>query len=151
MPVYIAAGVGLTICIRVYEEKSARSFISTLLCSACCRTLSKSIGYMTECSWYCIRTWCRDATSTIFLLPRSLRMRLRPCWPPGRGSVGGTHSCCTSDEVLLDRTADPTYSYSSGSGTIGSCAAICPGWATMESTVAGLTADMYHAYSFFLV
>ena len=62
MPLYIAAGVGLTTCMRVCAEKACqplshphpRPSLSASLGRECMslRTLSRSMGYMTECSYY---------------------------------------------------------------------------------------------------
>ena len=89
-PLYIAAGVGLTTCIRVYATWSAIApFLSRAV--SFLLTLSRSMGYMTECS--CVNT----SASAVFLphhaiLPRCLRMRRQPCSPPARSWVVATHS-----------------------------------------------------------
>lgn len=50
MPLYMALGEGLTICILVCLQVSASPTDSLALCQQL-RTLSKSTGYITECSY----------------------------------------------------------------------------------------------------
>lgn len=55
------------------------------------RTLSKSMGYMTECSCLSISLVSLHLLILYVCSRQCQQRRQRPCWPPVRSSVGGTH------------------------------------------------------------
>lgn len=93
MPLYIAAGVGLTTCIRVCHRPVSRSSHLSLHRHPD-HTLSKSIGYITECSYshyqrHPLPTACPHIS---FYSQRSPRKPRRPCSRRARSSAVGIHS-----------------------------------------------------------
>ena len=91
MPVYMAAGVGLTTCIRVYDAcQQSRTFLVSATSNA---YLSRSMGYMTECSCANISLLSLHLLKACVVLRRCQQRHLRPYWPPARSLVGVLHSC----------------------------------------------------------
>ena len=144
IPLYIAAGVGLTTCIRVYDAWSAL-LPWPLSTHPLVLTLSRSMGYMTECS-------CSAVSPPYPRMPRSiLSLRQAYCNPckcacnhircqrevRWKGLISGKHI-----RIIIPVPIGQyrSYSYSSCStwGTTRSCAAmpLPAGWAKIESTVA---------------
>lgn len=92
MPVYIAAGDGLTTCIRVCSSHQPPAFPDSRLRVGVEHTFSRSIGYITECSWSPV------SSTALYLLrrPHSQQCQQRrrpPCWQPAKSSAVETHSC----------------------------------------------------------
>lgn len=125
MPVYIAAGVGFTTCIRVCESHSYQSSSSQGDIVRKHLTLRRSIGYITECS-------CGEVSFSLHInvqptlhIPQCLQRRRPPCWRQGRSWEVETHSCPPS--VRAPNSSRPqsaslsfhaTHSYSSASSTM---------------------------------
>lgn len=91
MPLYMALGEGFTICILVYLQlahrpKAARKHEELL------HTLSRSTGYMTECSYHQVSRGEYMATSLGNARQRP-RMRPQACWPSARSWGEALHSC----------------------------------------------------------
>jgi hypothetical protein len=105
MPLYIAAGVGLTTCIRVYDACQHPATSMSLHLQM--HTLSKSMGYMTECSCPSISLMSPHLFVGCAGLQRSLRRRLRPYSPPARSSVGGIHSYTRTHQLQLHSSCLP--------------------------------------------
>ena len=76
-----------------------------------CHTLSRSIGYITECS-FCASVFHPFSSETCEKnIQQYRRMRRPPCWLPGRSWEGDPHSCERISSAPLARKTSLGHSH----------------------------------------